>query len=323
MRYPAAVATATEPHDASRAEEGDGCPVSVTVQVGAVALTALLSGARRSHRRMQKRGRLDGQFCGRALRRGVERLLREMGGRCTYCRHPLKIQKGNADADQLTLDRLCTDVGYLPENVVVCCLFCNRARNVGSPMLYSVFARCLFHSADEELMRRVPGLTLVRDLPPRALRAVMASMTRHCREVPGAWLRCSWVREQLARQGFRCALSGLPLAVIAADDGSRNPSTRAGHDVSGARSSEAPPRRATVLYCPFSPSVDRIDNGLPHVPGNCHIAALGVNLGRGSMHLAQANRWLSHRRAYACLPRPDEAYCEAESVPHSASIMPR
>ncbi len=57
--------------------------------------------------------------------------LKSLGNICTYCGISCKFgnEKESAHSDTLSFDKMNPDIGYIKENVVVCCWFCNRMKN--------------------------------------------------------------------------------------------------------------------------------------------------------------------------------------------------
>lgn len=54
--------------------------------------------------------------------------------KCCYCDTPFNFQRNiQTRADSPTLDRIIPSLGYIKENVVVCCYRCNQTKNDASP----------------------------------------------------------------------------------------------------------------------------------------------------------------------------------------------
>jgi hypothetical protein len=57
--------------------------------------------------------------------------LLSLGNNCAYCGISCKFgyEKESAHPDTLSFDKMDPDIGYIKENIVVCCWFCNRMKN--------------------------------------------------------------------------------------------------------------------------------------------------------------------------------------------------
>ena len=190
--------------------------------------------------------------------------LNKQGCKCHYCDSSLSLQLKDRTLDQISIDRKDNSVGYLKNNCIVSCLFCNYCRNDTE---YDLFLHLITSFKTGEI---APELSTHPSIPivPSKLRCSLACDDRN--KGRSNTCRLSDVKKLLQDQNYKCAITGFPLI--------NSPTPR----------------------FPLKPSIDRIDSAGDHSLDNCQIIIMAVNLGKNNREDKAVRAYLKDMRdAYA------------------------
>lgn len=217
-------------------------------------------------------------------------ILRKSAGRCAYCNIPLQLICGAGVKEQFSLDRINNALPYGVDNCVASCLFCNLASNTHCKRAYVRFTKELGLVCRRKIWRgrcvHSDGLIRCkqcRNAKPLELASddELSRITRYC-QAKYSRLNDQDIRNVLEQQRYKCALTGVRLMFVPELLSIRRAST-INHKES--------------MRHPQYPSVDRINNLLPHTPENCIITANSINLGRQSLSVAEFQKWFTWRKS--------------------------
>jgi len=193
-------------------------------------------------------------------------LLRRCQGRCTYCQIPLQLVCGIGSKEQYSIDRINNNKAYSVDNCAAACLFCNLASRTNCKRAFLKFIQAAgLGQVSGALQCDCDACTT--SIPLRTASNVQKRLA--ARRITRREARVGSVANVLAmmeRQHYKCAFSG-----------------------------------ADLMYCatghPLAPSLDRVNNLLPHTVENCVLSSECMNLGRQSMTAKQFQNWILWRRS--------------------------
>jgi hypothetical protein len=170
-------------------------------------------------------------------------LIENQNSKCIYCKHELKIMFKSNELSQISVDRIDSSKLYSKDNIYVCCLFCNLAKNDMDESLYKKFIGVLCgekhefeHTEQKDIISRITNACKNGD------RAKNFNLEET--------ITIDQVRELLVKQNNKCAISGIQLNL------------------------------AKERSHPCKISVDRINNSLGHTLENCQIVSLAIQRGK-------------------------------------------
>lgn len=205
-------------------------------------------------------------------------------GICPYCGINLLIIHGQRNINAVSVDRIDSDVAYVPTNVCITCLWCNFAKqnsklkdflialdlllrqipNILSSMDLSNDLN-LFHSFCEML----PLSNIMGHEPCKKVSKFTYWTANNDKEKERLVKKCSstFVYHQICTQQFRDDESGIPFCLC------------------------------QVPYCPLRPSVDRLDNSIRGHSDlqNNRMICMFMNLGRNDMTLEELHKVINQR----------------------------
>jgi len=132
----------------------------------------------------------------------LEELYKSQHKKCYYCDVILNIIIGNKSCDQISIDRKDSNKGYVRDNVVLSCLFCNYAKNTSNIGYFEKFIKAIktnnYESQDnltidKYWVRKLYNLIKQRDCN--------TDITK------------KWIENQIIKQNYVCYHSGLKLVI--------------------------------------------------------------------------------------------------------------
>jgi hypothetical protein len=229
-------------------------------------------------------------------------LYRLQEGCCAECGVRLQIVRGDRTSNAISIDRVHSRIPYILSNIRITCLFCNQGKNQSTAQNV--------HYAMDVMFRQIPNVVLPLkekypddylrilyychlELPPQNIRNhhICKNISQYAviklrqgkkvdeskKKIGMQSCTAAWVYHRISTQQYRCSIIGSPLCLC-----------------------------EKISYCPFKPSVDRIDNSIRDysVRYNNHIVSIFINLARGEKTLEELyealnQRIISYRRWYA------------------------
>lgn len=173
---------------------------------------------------------------------------------CHWCNRTIHQDIGNYDIDQMSFDRLDNSLPHIINNLVVSCLFCNRARNHCSKEEWKEYIDVLRGYRDVDFTNKKFNLNWISEMIGR-----LKNLDKH--KGYEFNLTSNWIKEQFDNNKY---------------------SHYTGVEMFPAKSS----------HYPFQPSIDRIDNSKGHTMDNCVLVCMVENYGRNNMLYEEFKEWL-------------------------------
>lgn len=131
----------------------------------------------------------------------LKKLYNYQNKKCYYCNVVLNTVIGNKSCDQISIDRKDSNQGYIKNNIVLTCLFCNYAKNISSVEHFKNFINTIkngdYHNDnliyDKYWVRKLYNLIIQRD--------INTDITQ------------GWIQNQIIKQNYLCYHSGLKMII--------------------------------------------------------------------------------------------------------------
>jgi len=174
---------------------------------------------------------------------------------CHWCDNLLTLEVGGIfDLSKITIDRIDNNKGHMIDNVVLSCMFCNYGKNIYSSKKWKHVIDILngkkhyidftSYKVDSQISRR---------------------LNAHLDEKTINTINNKWLHDQLKKQKWQCAITGLPIYCT------------------------------NEQYFPWDISIDRINGTEQHTKSNCQITTRFINLGKNRMPDAEFKIWFKNR----------------------------
>lgn len=177
--------------------------------------------------------------------------------KCFWCKKSIHTNKGNYDFEQISIDRLDNDEAHVVNNVVISCLFCNRARNYSDQNNWKKYINCLLNNEQPNFEKEEVDTYWASAAVARCKKQDQINN----REFN---ITTEWIKEQYEKCQYSF-YTGLPMF----------PSIQE--------------------YFPFQPSIERIDNSRGHTKDNVTLVCLAENFGRNNADFDSFQEWLLGR----------------------------
>ena len=182
--------------------------------------------------------------------------LKLQNNKCFYCKFEIyeKNDEKWTKFLQISIDRKDSNIGYLKENCVLSCLFCNLTKNASLVEHFIDYINALKTGILDKYKDEKKDTQWASDLT-----ATMKTLTT--KEKISNQFSSGIIKEMFKNQNGKDYFTGLSL-------------------ISSTRS-----------RFPFKPSIDRLDNSKPHTLDNCVLVCLAGNYGR---HVASVDEYKHH-----------------------------
>ena len=174
---------------------------------------------------------------------------------CHWCKRNIHTNIGNYNPDQISLDRKDNSLPHLINNIVVSCLFCNRARNSSTLENWEEYISILYGNEKTDF--------LDQEYDNYWACTIIGNLKRFDKENNRENdLTTEWLKEQFEKNKYshHTGIEMFP---------SKTP------------------------YYSFQPSLDRIDNTKGHTKDNVVLCCIAENFGRNNMLYQEFKDWLN------------------------------
>lgn len=178
----------------------------------------------------------------------------------------LEVNIGSSKLNQISVDRIDSDLGYTLDNCVLSCLFCNHAKNEVKVNDYYNFITVLKHGMTKEIELKY------RDYKENKLNSMINTITGNAyrndkdKGLTSSKISYDDIINLLGKQNYCCAITGLKFMNF--------------------KNSKFP----------LKMSLDRIDNSKSHTIDNCQLVLLAIQYGKSDKSMDEINNYIKEIR---------------------------